>query len=232
MDNKAQSPLGPGPVTPDGSSKPKKVRMKRALYVPVGIAAGAGLLIGGLVGGLIGASPLSDLEQQIATQQASISTLSEQNSALLSDAEGHAAAIQEQQELAAEAKTNAETTIAEYKDAQKATEGKLKERETAVAAAEKQLAQDQKEFDGAVADREANTIGPGLYEVGVDVKAGKYKTSGPDGANPVGCYYAWLSSSESDADILDNNIVNGQAVVTLRKGQFFEVKACEDFVKQ
>ncbi|WP_417233270.1 hypothetical protein [Arthrobacter sp.] len=205
--------------------------MNKALVLPVGIGA-AGLVLGGLMGGLIGASPVAGLEQQVSQQAASISTLSEKNATLVADAEGHAAAIKEQEDLAADAKSTAETTIAEFRETQQAQTTKLKERETAVASAEKQLARDQKKFDGAVADREANTISSGLYEVGVDVKAGKYKTAGPDGRNPVGCYYAWLSSSESDADILDNNIVNGQAVVTLRKGQFFEIKSCEDFVKQ
>ncbi|MDN6301249.1 MAG: hypothetical protein L0J68_13435, partial [Micrococcaceae bacterium] len=159
-------------------------------------------------------------------------TLTAQNETLEAGAEGYAAAIKEQEDLATAASVNAETTIADFKDSQKSSQAKLKDRESAVSAAEKQLAKDQKKFDGAVADREKNTVGPGLYEVGVDVKAGKYKTSGPDGTNPVGCYYAWMSSSEADADIVDNNIVSGQAVVTLRNGQFFEIDSCADFVKQ
>lgn len=189
--------------------------MTKALLLPVGIAAGAGLVMGGLIGGFIGAAPVGDLEQQVCSQQASMETLETQNDTLEAGADGHAAAIKEQEELATEASANAETTIADFKETQKSAEAKLKERKAAVASAEKQLAKDQKTFDGAVADREENTIGPGLYEVGVDVKTGKYKTSGPDGNNPVGCYYAWMSSSGSDADIVDNNIVAGQSVVTL-----------------
>lgn len=223
-------PLQPG--SEDSYATEPHQQRRKSVLVPVGIAAGAGLLIGGLIGGFIGAAPIADLEQQVSSQQASLETLQGQNDTLSSDAEGHAAAIKEQEDLAAEAAANADTTIADFKDSQKSAQAKVKDRESAVAAAEKQLAKDQKTFDGAVADREKNTIGPGLYEVGVDVKAGKYKTSGPDGTNPVGCYYAWMSSSESDADIVDNNITSGQAVVTLRKGQFFEISSCEDFVKQ
>lgn len=232
MENNTQQPWAQGPDSPERDPLRRKPRMSGAALVPVGIAAVAGLLLGGLTGGIIGSSPIAGLEQQVSDQKASIGTLTEQNAGLVADANGHAAAIQEQQKLASEAQANAETTIAGFKETHKATEAKLKERETAVASAEKQLAKDQKKFDGAVADREANMIGPGLYEVGVDVKAGKYKTTGPDGTNSVGCYYAWMSSSESDADIVDNNIVKGQAVVTLRNGQFFENKSCEDFVKQ
>ncbi|MDN5906214.1 MAG: hypothetical protein L0H86_11410 [Micrococcaceae bacterium] len=229
MEDNAQLP--PEAHAP-GALPPKQHRMTKARLATLGIGAGAGLVIGGLIGGFIGAAPVGDLEQQVSTQQASMETLTAQNETLEAGAEGYAAAIKEQEDLATAASVNAETTIADFKDSQKSSQAKLKDRESAVSAAEKQLAKDQKKFDGAVADREKNTVGPGLYEVGVDVKAGKYKTSGPDGTNPVGCYYAWMSSSEADADIVDNNIVSGQAVVTLRNGQFFEIDSCADFVKQ
>ncbi|MGJ9402411.1 hypothetical protein [Arthrobacter sp. KK5.5] len=206
--------------------------MARAVLVPAGIAAAAGLLVGGTVGGSVGSAPIAGLEQQVSTLRSSLATTTTRAHALEADATGHEDAIKEQQDLASQATTDAESTIAEFKAEQKTAAEKLLEREKVVAAAEKQLKSDQKEFDGAVADREANTIGSGLYEVGVDVKAGKYKTTGPNGDNPVGCYYAWLSSSEADADIVDNNIVRGQAVVTLRNGQFFEIGSCDSFVRQ
>lgn len=224
-------PPRPGREAPT-SAQPTKRPMTKPLLVPVGIAAGAGLLVGGLIGGFIGAAPVADLNDQGSSQQASMDTLEEQNDSLVAEAEGHEAAIKEQEDLATEAAANAETTIADFTESQESAKAKLKKRESAVASAEKQLTKDQKTFDGAVADRKENTIGPGMYEVGVDVKAGKYKTSGPNGSNPVGCYYAWKSSSGSDADIVDNNIVKGQSVVTLRDGQFFEISSCEDFVKQ
>jgi hypothetical protein len=53
------------------------------------------------------------------------------------------------------------------------------------------------------------TISDGVYEVGVDIKSGKYKTSG----SPDGCYWARL---RTPGDILDNNSSNGPQVVIIR----------------
>jgi hypothetical protein len=40
------------------------------------------------------------------------------------------------------------------------------------------------------------TVGDGVWEVGVDVAAGKYKTAGTDS---YGCYYARLKNNDGDA---------------------------------
>lgn len=90
----------------------------------------------------------------------------------------------------------------------------------------------QETLEAEVASREAGTFGSGLHEVGIDIKPGKYKTSGPNGENSAGCYYAWKTSFGSDADIIDNELTKGKATVVLKKGQYFEVDSCSDFVRQ
>ena len=58
-----------------------------------------------------------------------------------------------------------------------------------------------------------NTIsGEGIYQVGKDMKAGTYKTSGAEG-----CYYAILNSTNT-SDIADNNNIDGPAFVTVNSG--------------
>lgn len=72
-----------------------------------------------------------------------------------------------------------------------------------------------------------NTIsGDGIYRVGVDIKAGRYKTAG----NST-CYYAVLSSTSTN-DILENGNPRGAAYVTVRNGQYLQLALCEDWVLQ
>lgn len=87
-----------------------------------------------------------------------------------------------------------------------ATEADLKAREAAVTQREKKVT--------AV---ESTSFTSGVLIVGTDVAAGTYRTTGVDD-----CYYAWMSGTGSDADIIDNNIVSGTATVTLTKGDVFE----------
>jgi hypothetical protein len=73
--------------------------------------------------------------------------------------------------------------------------------------------------------------GDGVFEIGTDVKPGKYHTAGPSGDNPVGCYYAY---TKADGTIVDNNIVNGPATITIlssRVGLSFESSACQTWTK-
>jgi hypothetical protein len=62
-----------------------------------------------------------------------------------------------------------------------------------------------------VAKKAPKTYGEGTYEVGVDIKAGKYKTSG--GTN---CYFARLSSLDG-GDIIDNNLSDGPMIASIKK---------------
>lgn len=76
------------------------------------------------------------------------------------------------------------------------------------------------------------TITGGVVVVGSDVDPGVYKTTGPDGSNTMGCYYAFKSGTDADAQIIDNNIVQGPATVTLKQGNVFESRSCDDWHKQ
>ena len=86
-------------------------------------------------------------------------------------------------------------------------DAELAARETAVSAAE--------------TAKKASQFGNGVHIVGTNVTAGTYSI-----ASSTDCYYAWMSGTGSDADIIDNNIVSGPATVTLRDGDVFETSRC------
>jgi uncharacterized membrane-anchored protein YhcB (DUF1043 family) len=154
-------------------------------------------------------------------------------------------------EYKAQAKELASLT-AELNDAKVEIEsiaGDLPDREAALKDGQTQLAKDQQDLQArlaaitakekAVAKREkavgmvekeiqANTIsGDGVYEVGVDIKPGTYKSSGGSGM----CYYAENGDANGN-NIISNNIVDGgaSAVTTVSAGHFFETSGCGDWV--
>jgi hypothetical protein len=116
-------------------------------------------------------------------------------------------------------------------DAVKDAEAAVEKRESAVADAEAKV----RVAGRAVARREKavglveteianNTVSDGIYEVGTDIKAGTYKTSGAPG-----CYYAVLSSPDT-WDIVTNNNIDGPGILTVSDGQFLEISGCADWV--
>jgi len=94
----------------------------------------------------------------------------------------------------------------------KARDASLTTREMAVKATETKIAQ--------------NSFGPGVVIVGRDVAAGEYATSGV-----TNCYYVWKSDTTKSATIIDNNIVNGSATITLNDGDVFESNRCGRWTK-
>jgi predicted nucleotide-binding protein len=56
--------------------------------------------------------------------------------------------------------------------------------------------------------------GDGVYLVGSDIQPGTYRTAGPADAKHGSCYYALLSTTNTQ-DIITNNNVNGPAVITV-----------------
>jgi hypothetical protein len=70
--------------------------------------------------------------------------------------------------------------------------------------------------------------GEGEYVVGEDIKAGTYKTTGPDGG--FGCYWerARNASGEFDAIIANNNL-DGPGRVTLNNGEYFKTNRCQEW---
>jgi hypothetical protein len=76
-------------------------------------------------------------------------------------------------------------------------------------------------------------IGEGVYEVGADMPAGKYKTAGaiPSDAIPS-CYYARLKHNDGAfGDIIANDSSTGQLVVTVKVGEYFKTSGCQGWRK-
>ncbi|MCE7008026.1 hypothetical protein LWC34_35165 [Kibdelosporangium philippinense] len=70
-------------------------------------------------------------------------------------------------------------------------------------------------------------FGDGIYAVGSDIQPGRYKTEGADR-----CYFARLKDdSGSFESIIANNNLSGPGSVTVKKGEFFEVKGDCTWVK-
>jgi len=75
-------------------------------------------------------------------------------------------------------------------------------------------------------------FGPGVWEVGVDVVAGKYKTLGPkDGA--VSCSWARYARSKGLHDeLLAQNSTEGPATVVIRSTDgTFDTRGCQNWVR-
>jgi len=75
-------------------------------------------------------------------------------------------------------------------------------------------------------------VGDGDYEVGPDIKPGKYKTQGPvpDEVYP-NCYWERHKPNvDSFAGIIKNDNVKGPATVTVKQGEMFETQGCQPWV--
>lgn len=107
----------------------------------------------------------------------------------------------------------------------------LAERERALAMGEKRL----RRSDKALAKRERavgiverrirrNTVpGNGIFEVGVDMAPGTYRTTGAKN-----CYFS-VNADANGTEITANNITSGPALVALAAGEFFETSGCADW---
>lgn len=98
-------------------------------------------------------------------------------------------------------------------------EAELQEREEALSALEERTP--------------VSAFGNGVVVAGKDVEPGDYRTAGPDGSNPLGCYFAFRTSTAADAEIMRNELIeDGQARASLAEGDVFESSACQQWVKQ
>ncbi|MDX3098035.1 hypothetical protein PV417_26415 [Streptomyces sp. ME19-03-3] len=74
-----------------------------------------------------------------------------------------------------------------------------------------------------------SVAGDGEYLVGTDMKAGTYRTAGPDGSL---CYWERAKDSTGDFDsIIANNNLQGSGRVTVRKGEVFKTTGCKKWAK-
>ncbi|MFE0903489.1 hypothetical protein ACFW3Y_09705 [Streptomyces rochei] len=70
--------------------------------------------------------------------------------------------------------------------------------------------------------------GDGEYLVGEDIKAGTYKTAGPEGE--FGCYWERAKDASGEFDsIIANNNLEGTGRVTLNKGEYFKTNRCQEW---
>lgn len=78
---------------------------------------------------------------------------------------------------------------------------------------------------------EPEGLGEGTYEVGKDVKAGRYKTTVP--ADSFNCYWERSKDDSGDSIIANDNANPGARVsVTIKNGEFFKSNGCGDWVRQ
>lgn len=69
--------------------------------------------------------------------------------------------------------------------------------------------------------------GDGQYLVGEDIAAGTYKTTGAADSLIPNCYWARHKDASGElTSIIANGNVQGQTRVTVRKGEYLEVKGC------
>lgn len=73
----------------------------------------------------------------------------------------------------------------------------------------------------------SSQFGTGMYEVGVDVMVGKYRTTGstvPDGYMSS-CYWSKYKNASGSYDaIITGGTVQGPGILTLNKGEFFDTR--------
>lgn len=178
-----------------------------------GLAVIGALVVGGVAGSLITTAAnvpnMNAWEAAVASRDTRISDM--QGKVKSADA-----ATDKQRELRMAAlgeanKAKADLGKREAELTQK--EGDIKAREEKLVTAEQQ--------------QKSQQFGAGVHVVGRTVEPGTYSTNG--GEN---CYYSWKSGTGSDASIIDNNIVDGPATVTLNEGDVFETSSrCAKWTK-
>ena len=118
-----------------------------------------------------------------------------------------------------QAKKKAEDDLSEAQAALDERSAELEAREADLIAREEAVGIREKEI-------EENSFGDGIFQVGVDIQPGRYRTEG----TPSGCYWARLASRD---DIIDNNFGDGQQIVDiLASDTFFESSSCGRWILQ
>ncbi|MDR6976236.1 hypothetical protein J2X68_002924 [Streptomyces sp. 3330] len=70
--------------------------------------------------------------------------------------------------------------------------------------------------------------GEGEYLVGEDIKAGTYRTAGPE--DELGCYWERAKDASGEfGSIIANNNLQGSGRVTLGKGEYFKTNRCQEW---
>jgi hypothetical protein len=76
----------------------------------------------------------------------------------------------------------------------------------------------------------ATTMGSGVYQVGVDVQAGRYKTPGPPEGDVLGMC-SWTRNKDDSGETestISGGMLQGPGSVTINEGEFIElIGSCE-----
>lgn len=104
------------------------------------------------------------------------------------------------------------------------------EPEPAVTVTEKVTAKPKPAKKPAAAD---TVKGDGQYLVGEDMRAGTYKTAGPEKSSIIeNCYWARTKNASGEFDaIIANDNLKGQGRVTVNKGEYFETNGCQEWTR-
>lgn len=111
----------------------------------------------------------------------------------------------------------------------KTLEATLQKREDAVAAAATEVQKREEAVKGPEAAKAASTIREGSWTVGRDVEPGTYTTSAPVTGR---CYWGiYVSGTNGDDIVANDNVEGGQPTVTLQAGQDFKTVRCGSWSK-
>lgn len=201
---------------------------KRPWYRRTWVISVAALLVGTAIGSAGGSDPTTTTEYQaVAAERDQAKDDVAAAQADLQAARGELEASQAKVESIAGDLPAREAAVAEAEAAAAKAERDLAKQEAALKKAEKSVAAREKKVGIVETTIAKNTIsGEGMYEAGVDIKPGTYKTSGAPG-----CYYAVLNSPDT-FDIANNNNIDGPGVVSVSAGQYLMLSNCTDWVWQ
>jgi len=74
----------------------------------------------------------------------------------------------------------------------------------------------------------ATALLDGLHNVGVEVAAGIYQTTGPSGTNAGGCYW---TRTDQEGGIIDNGVISGPGTLTIKDTELVETAGCQPWQK-
>lgn len=233
-------PPSPTPQPPLGTPAGPTTATKPAWYRRTWVLVTAAVLVGLTLGASAGATDPTTTEAYkavVAERDGARAELTTAEDALAKTEDDLEAAQTEVQSVLGdlparedaldEDKADLKAAQAEGKADLKAAQTRLNKRAQDLAAAEKDVAARERKVGIVETTIAKNTIaGEGMYEVGNDIKPGTYKTTGS-----TGCYYAVLSSPDT-FDIVNNNNVDGPAILSVSNGQYLELSGCADWIWQ
>ncbi|TFC81153.1 hypothetical protein E3T23_06555 [Cryobacterium cheniae] len=193
-----------------GLNSPKWLQAKNHTARSLGITAAAVLVAGVVLGGVLGVitRPAVATTEEYLVMEAN---LTEKVEVMSDKFQAANEKVQDARDRNAEL-IDREVAVADSEATLLADQASLKAGQDALAASTQQVAKDQ--------------FSDGMHLVGTNVTPGTYAIS-----TSTRCYYAWKSGTGSDAEIVDNEIVNGPATVTLKAGEVFESNRCGKWTK-